>query len=223
MLNSSKIHIPKTKLRITEIFYSLQGESIFMGLPAVFIRLTGCPLRCTYCDTTYAFTGGNIASVEEILEQVKDYSTPYITVTGGEPLAQKDCFILLRALCDAGYIVSLETSGALDLQNVDSRVVKIMDIKTPSSQEHQRNLWSNLNYLQSSDHIKFIIGHREDFDWAKAKISELKLSSKCQIWFSPSFGHLDAGTLADWILIDRLNVRLQIQLHKILWGDIAGR
>lgn len=213
----------RRELRITEIFYSIQGESIFVGQPTIFIRLTGCPLRCGYCDTAYAFSKGKILTFDHIFKEIKKYSTPYITVTGGEPLAQPECLTLLQALCDDGYIVALETSGALNIQNVDVRVTKIMDLKTPGSNEQHKNLWSNIDYLRKNDHIKFVICNREDFDWAKNKINEYQLSSKCQVWFSPSFHDLVPGTLADWILEEQLPVRLQIQLHKVLWGDVVGR
>lgn len=211
------------QLRITEIFHSLQGESTFVGLPTVFIRLTGCPLRCQYCDTAYAFKGGTLYSLETILAKVNSYQTPYVTVTGGEPLAQPDCLALLKLLCDAGKIVSLETSGALDVSGVDTRVIKVMDLKTPGSQEVHRNEWQNLNYLTSQDQIKFVICHEEDYQWSKEIIANYKLAQRCQILFSPSYQTLPPQQLAEWILKDQLSVRFQLQLHKILWGEQPGR
>ncbi len=211
------------RLRITEIFHSLQGETRTVGLPTVFVRLTGCPLRCQYCDTAYAFSGGSYQSVAEIVEQVGQYQARYVTVTGGEPLAQKDCHILLTELCNAGYEVSLETSGHIALDGVDHRVVKVMDIKTPGSNECERNHWQNLNYLQAHDQIKFVICHREDYDWAKQMLSEHQLDQCCDVLFSPSYGQQSYHELADWILADRLPVRFQIQLHKVVWGDCPGK
>lgn len=210
-------------LRITEIFYSLQGETRTVGLPTVFIRLTGCPLRCQYCDTAYAFKGGEILSLETILEKVASFNPRYVTVTGGEPLAQESCLPLLEKLCDKGYEVSLETSGALDVSRVDSRVVKVVDIKTPGSKESEKNLFSNVNFLNSHDQIKFVICHREDYEWSKQILQEHSLTEKAHVLFSPSHEELAPGQLADWILEDRLPVRLQIQLHKVLWGDVQGR
>ncbi|MDD2738309.1 MAG: 7-carboxy-7-deazaguanine synthase QueE [Methylomonas lenta] len=210
-------------LRISEIFYSLQGESNTVGLPTVFIRLTGCPLRCNYCDTAYAFTGGKKRSLQQILDQVKTYSTPYITVTGGEPLAQPACIDLLLSLLDAGYQVSLETSGALDVSKVDSRVVKVMDLKTPSSQEMQRNLYGNIQYLTAQDQVKFVIANEEDYQWSKQQLSEHDLSERCQVLFSPVMDVMPAKELADKILQDQLPVRFQIQLHKYLWNDARGK
>jgi len=212
-----------SRLRLTEIFFSLQGETRTVGLPTVFIRLTGCPLRCQYCDTAYAFQGGTWYDIETILTEVKRYNTLYVTVTGGEPLAQKDCLELLQRLCDAGYEVSLETSGALDVSGVDSRVVKVLDVKTPGSGEIERNYWKNFDYLSASDQIKFVICHQQDYEWTKNIIIDHKLFERCQILLSPSYHELKAGELADWILADQLPVRLQIQLHKYLWGDVAGR
>lgn len=211
------------RLRLTEIFFSLQGETRTVGLPTVFIRLTGCPLRCGYCDTAYAFQGGNWVEIDDILKQVSEYGARYVTVTGGEPLAQKPCLELLKKLCDAGYEVSLETSGALDISEVDPRVVKVVDIKTPGSGEVDKNLFKNIDYLSSSDQIKFVICHRADYDWAKKIIEKYHLTKVCELLFSPSFEEQKAGELADWILEDRLPVRLQIQLHKYLWGDVRGR
>lgn len=210
-------------LRITEIFYSIQGESRSVGLPTVFVRLTGCPLRCTYCDSAYAFSGGEIKSMEELLLEVSKYRTPYVTVTGGEPLAQKACLGFMSLLCDAGYEVSLETSGALDVSQVDERVIKVMDLKTPSSGELERNLYSNLDYLSSKDQIKFVIGNREDYLWAKEVLMTRLSAVSSEVLFSPSCGELDPAELADWIIADQLQVRFQLQLHKILWGDQPGR
>jgi 7-carboxy-7-deazaguanine synthase len=209
-------------LKIYEIFYSLQGETSRIGLPTVFVRLTGCPMRCTYCDTEYAFSGGGNMQIAEILQKVAELGTKYVTVTGGEPLAQKECYTLLQALCDEGYSVSLETGGAMDIAPVDKRVSIILDIKTPTSNEEKNMLWSNLEHLKSTDEIKFVVCNRADYDWAKAKIIELKLSEKCPILFSPSFHELKAEQLAGWVLADKLNVRMQIQLHKILWGEKQG-
>jgi 7-carboxy-7-deazaguanine synthase len=209
--------------RITEIFYSLQGETSTSGWPTTFVRLTGCPLRCQYCDTAYAFTGGEKRSFEDILATVQQYPTRYVTVTGGEPLAQPNCLPLLERLCDAGYRVSLETSGAVDISKVDPRVVIILDIKTPGSKESHRNLWSNLDALKPHDEIKFVICHREDFDWCCALIQEKHLTRYCDILFSPSSQELQPSVLADWILEAGLPVRFQVQLHKILWGDARGK
>ncbi len=210
------------RLKITEIFYSLQGEALNVGLPTVFIRLTGCPLRCSYCDTGYAFSGGEWKTVEQILKILEDYKTRYITVTGGEPLAQKACFPLLKALCDAGYSVSLETSGAMSLELVDSRVIKIMDVKTPASGEVDRNLRSNLNFIRLQDQLKFVICNENDYKWSKSMLEVEALNKRCEILFSPSCEQLPARILAEWILHDQLPVRFQLQLHKILWGDVPG-
>lgn len=212
-----------SRLRITEIFYSLQGESKTIGCPTVFIRLTGCPLRCGYCDTEYAFSGGEWQSVDDILQTVKTYKTQYVTVTGGEPLAQKACKELLTKLCDQGYQVSLETSGAMDVSEVDQRVVKVMDLKTPASGEVEKNLLSNIQYLTDQDEVKFVICNREDYEWAKQMLDQYHLSETCSILFSPVHGDISATELADWILEDQLNVRFQIQLHKYLWNDEPGR
>lgn len=211
------------QLRITEIFFSLQGETRTVGLPTVFVRLTGCPLRCGYCDTAYAFHGGTQYTIEAILEQVAQFGAHYVTVTGGEPLAQKPCIALLAALCDVGYEVSLETSGALNVSEVDSRVVKVVDIKTPGSGEVQKNDFKNISYLLPHDQVKFIICNRPDYDWAKTMLQHYQLSTRCEILFSPSYQVQSPGELADWILQDNLPVRLQIQLHKYLWGESPGR
>lgn len=212
-----------TALRITEIFYSLQGESNTVGLPTVFIRLTGCPLRCVYCDTEYAFAGGKKIALDEILSQVDGYGTPYVTVTGGEPLAQPGCLDLMTRLLDKGYTVSLETSGALDISKVDPRVIKVMDLKTPSSGEVGRNLYRNIGFLDGKDQIKFVIGNEEDYAWSKAALNEYDLLERCQILFSPVMGRQDPTDLAEKILADRLPVRFQIQLHKLLWADARGK
>ncbi len=212
------------KLRITEIFYSLQGESSTVGRPTVFVRLTGCPLRCIYCDTEYAFSGGELISLDDILAAVEKYNARYVTVTGGEPLAQQACIPLLDQLCDAGYQVSLETSGAMPVADVDPRVVKVLDLKTPASGESARNLYENIQYLQPHDEVKFVICNRQDYQWAKMKMAELGLENKVgNVLFSPSHGTQDAAELAEWILEDRLQVRFQTQLHKQLWQDAAGR
>jgi len=211
------------KLRLTEIFFSLQGETRTVGLPTVFVRLTGCPLRCQYCDTAYAFHGGHWHELGAIVAEVKKYNTRYVTVTGGEPLAQKACLPLLSALCDEGYEVSLETSGALDVSEVDSRVVKVVDIKTPGSGEVQKNHWENMSHLLPHDQLKFVICDQGDYEWAKECLHKYKLTDSCQVLFSPSYQQLAPGLLADWILSDQLNVRMQIQLHKVLWGDVQGK
>lgn len=211
------------RLRITEIFYSLQGETRTVGLPTVFIRLTGCPLRCQYCDTAYAFQGGQWQTFDEILAAVQAYPVDYVTVTGGEPLAQKACLGLLSRLCDAGYMVSLETSGAIDVSDVDPRVVKVMDIKTPGSGEVSKNLWKNLEHLLPHDQIKFVICNEADYAWSKMIMIEHDLVGMCEVLFSPSATQVKPGELADWILRDQLPVRFQIQLHKYLWGDVQGR
>lgn len=211
------------ELRVSEIFYSLQGESRTVGLPTVFIRLTGCPLRCGYCDTSYAFSGGEKMKLSEILQQVTAYAPRYITVTGGEPLAQRDCWLLLKMLCDAGYITSLETSGAIDISKVDRRVSTVMDIKTPGSGEVERNRYQNIDLLKRKDQVKFVISDRADYDWSRQLIEEKGLLDKCEILFSPVHGKLDPAVMAGWIIEDNLPVRMQIQLHKYLWGDERGR
>ncbi len=210
-------------LRISEIFYSLQGETRTSGLPTVFVRLTGCPLRCHYCDTAYAFSGGEIMPLEAILEQVAAYKPRYVCVTGGEPLAQPNCLPLLRELCDAGYEVSLETSGALDISGTDTRVSRVVDLKTPASGEMGRNLYENIAQLTRNDQVKFVICSREDYDWAVSKLIEYRLDARAgEVLFSPSHRQVDARALADWIVSDNLPVRLQLQLHKILWNDAPG-
>ena len=210
-------------LRITEIFLSIQGESTTVGLPTVFVRTTGCPLRCHYCDTAYAFTGGERLSLDTILAQVDEYGVSHVTVTGGEPLAQPITLRLLTRLCDAGYRVSLETSGALDLAGVDSRVMQVVDIKTPASGEVTRNLWSNLAHLRAGDQLKFVICDQDDYLWSRARVAEMTLAAGVEVLFSPSFETLAGRTLAEWILADRLPVRMQVQLHKVLWGNEPGR
>ncbi len=212
-----------SRLRITEIFYSLQGESRTSGYATVFIRLTGCPLRCEYCDTTYAFKGGEWYSFADILNEVKKYNTKYITVTGGEPLAQTRCINLLQLLCDEGYEVSLETSGALDISKVDSRVSRVMDLKTPASKEESKNLYQNIELLTAHDQLKIVICDRNDYEWAVSKIKEYDLLSRCDVIFSTSHQQLAPQELADWILEDQLAVRFQMQLHKYLWNDEPGR
>jgi len=216
------IGISMAALKVYEIFYSLQGETSRFGLPTVFIRLTGCPMRCTYCDTAYAFSGGSNMQIADILRKVGEFGAHYVTVTGGEPLAQKPCHELLKALCDDGYSVSLETGGAIDIEPVDARVSIILDIKTPASNEEKNMLWTNLSYVKSNDEIKFVLCNRADYDWAKAKLTELKLAEKCPVLFSPSYHELKADELASWVLQDKLPVRMQIQLHKILWGEKQG-
>jgi 7-carboxy-7-deazaguanine synthase len=210
-------------LKISEIFFSLQGETSRAGLPTVFVRLTGCPLRCVWCDTTYAFSGGNIMSLPDILAEVAQHGVRRVCVTGGEPLAQKACLSLLVALCDAGHEVSLETSGALDIAGVDARVARIVDLKAPGSGEFDKNRWENLALLKVSDELKFVLKDRADYEWARETISEHHLDMRCPLLFSPVQGDLEAKTLAEWILADRLPVRFQVQLHKLLWGNIQGK
>ena len=210
-------------LRLTEIFFSLQGEASRVGLPTVFVRLTGCPLRCSWCDTTYSFTGGEPATIESVLAEVAKYPARQVCVTGGEPLAQKECLPLLTALCDAGYEVSLETSGALDIAAVDPRVARIMDLKAPDSAESARNRWENLVLLNSRDEIKLVIASRADYEWARDVLRQRQLDARCPVLFSPAQGLIEARALAEWILEDGLNVRFQMQLHKLLWGNIKGK
>jgi 7-carboxy-7-deazaguanine synthase len=212
----------EAQLRINEIFYSLQGETSRVGLPTVFIRLTGCPLRCVYCDTAYAFSGGKNMSLAEILRQTATYGARYVTVTGGEPLAQKNCLPLLEALCDKGYMVSIETGGAIDISEVDTRVMRVVDIKTPASGEMEKNRWENLPLLTGKDEIKFVLGDEADYLWAKQVIRQHQLTDKCTVLFSPVHNGLNTTQLAEWVLRDNLPVRLQVQLHKILWNNTPG-
>jgi 7-carboxy-7-deazaguanine synthase len=212
-----------TRLKLTEIFLSLQGESALVGWPTVFVRLTGCPLRCQYCDTAYAFHGGEWQELQQVLQQVAAHGVRHVCVTGGEPLAQKACLPLLSRLCDAGYVVSLETSGAIDISAVDPRVIRVVDIKTPGSEESARNRWDNLALLKEQDQLKFVLCSREDYDWARGILAQHSLPARCTVLFSPSHGQLDATQLADWILADRLPVRMQVQLHKLLWGNVPGK
>lgn len=212
-----------TRLKITEIFHSLQGEADTAGVPTVFVRLTGCPLRCQYCDTAYAFHGGEWWAVPAIVARVREFATRYVCVTGGEPLAQKGCVELLTTLCDTGLRVSLETSGAMALADVDPRVIKVVDVKTPGSGEERRNRYQELAFLAPQDLVKFVICNRDDYEWSRTKVCELTLPAGCTVLFSPSHEQLPARALADWILEDRLPVRLQIQLHKYLWGNVPGK
>ncbi|MET0050064.1 MAG: 7-carboxy-7-deazaguanine synthase QueE [Candidatus Thiodiazotropha sp.] len=212
-----------SRLRITEIFLSLQGEARSVGLPTVFVRLTGCPLRCRYCDTAYAFSGGEHRTLDEILDQVAAFQTSRVCVTGGEPLAQAACIGLLTRLCDAGYRVSLETSGALDVANVDPRVERVIDLKTPGSGEVEKNRLANLQVLRPADQIKFVIADREDYEWSREMLTTHRLAQQCEVLFSPVHGDLEPARLAEWILEDRLEVRFQMQLHKWLWGEQPGR
>jgi 7-carboxy-7-deazaguanine synthase len=211
------------RLRINEIFHSLQGEADSVGFPTVFVRLTGCPLRCQYCDTEYAFHSGDWMELDAILARVRSFGAAHVCVTGGEPLAQPNCLKLLERLCDAGFTVSLETSGALDVAAVDARVARVIDVKTPGSSEAARNRLENFAELSPRDQLKFVICSREDYDWSKAFLQEHELMGRCGVLFSPSYKQLSATDLADWILQDRLAVRFQIQLHKILWGDVPGK
>lgn len=214
---------PDSTVRITEIFYSLQGEARTVGRPTAFVRLTGCPLRCLYCDTEYAFHGGTSLAMDDVLNQVGEFKPRYVTVTGGEPLAQPSCIPLLVALCDADYEVSLETSGAMDTTKVDPRVSIVLDLKTPASGESSRNDYSNLERLKRTDQVKFVICDREDYEWARFKVDELRLAYRVdEVLFSPSFGQQDETDLANWIIDDNLPVRMQLQLHKLLWQDAAG-
>jgi len=211
------------RLRLTEIFLSLQGESRSVGWPTVFVRLTGCPLRCQYCDTAYAFHGGDWWEIDAILAEVGKHGVRHVCVTGGEPLAQKRCLALLTRLCDAGYEVSLETSGAIDVADVDPRVVRVVDLKTPGSKEQHRNRMENIALLTANDQVKFVICDRDDYDWAKSILVEHRLDTRCEVLFSPSFTQVKPRELAEWIIADRLSVRFQMQLHKQLWGEEQGR
>jgi 7-carboxy-7-deazaguanine synthase len=215
--------VPDARLRITEIFYSLQGEARTVGLPTAFVRLTGCPLRCQYCDTAYAFHGGEWMTLDQVVWRVDGFTPRYVTVTGGEPLAQPACRPLLMRLADRGYAVSLETSGALDVAGIDPRVSIVMDLKTPGSKEASRNRYDNIEQLRAKDQVKFVICDRADYEWSRSRVHEYGLSERCEVLFSPSFGQLAPAQLADWILADRLAVRMQVQLHKLLWGEARGR
>jgi 7-carboxy-7-deazaguanine synthase len=220
---TSETEAPDQALRVSEIFLSLQGEAATAGYPTVFVRLTGCPLRCRYCDTAYAFTGGSTIPITEIIEQVARFRVTHVCVTGGEPLAQKGTLTLLSLLCDKGFSVSLETSGALDISQVDKRIHRVMDLKTPCSGEAARNRYENIDYLNPNDQVKIVICDRDDYEWAKALNERYRLSERCELLFSPCYREMEARVLAEWILEDRLPVRFQIQLHKILWGDEPGR
>jgi 7-carboxy-7-deazaguanine synthase len=222
-VKSVKTNVKPASLKVSEIFYSLQGESSRVGLPSVFIRLTGCPLRCVWCDTEYAFSGGSNMTLPEILDETARYTSRRVCVTGGEPLAQKACLPLLTHLCDASYEVSLETSGALDIAGVDPRVARIVDLKAPGSGEFDKNRWSNLALLNRRDELKFVLKDRADYEWARDTFRERRLDSLCPLLFSPVQGELEAKTLAEWILADRLPVRLQLQLHKLLWGNLRAK
>lgn len=211
------------RLKLTEIFLSIQGEADSVGWPTVFVRLTGCPLRCQYCDTAYAFHGGEWHSLEQILEKVASFGARHVCVTGGEPLAQKACVLLLQQLCDAGYRVSLETSGAMDISEVDARVTRVVDVKTPASGEVERNRYENLDRMRADEQVKFVICSREDFEWSRDLIKQQSLPERCTVLFSPSHEQVEPRDLAQWILDERLPVRLQVQLHKYLWGNTPGR
>ena len=219
----TEANLKPQRLRINEIFHSLQGEADAVGYPTVFVRLTGCPLRCQYCDTEYAFHAGDWHDLDAIVERVGSFGARHVCVTGGEPLAQPNCLALLRLLCDAGFAVSLETSGALDIAAVDARVARVVDVKTPGSREAARNRIENFPLLTQRDQLKFVICSREDYDWSKAYLQEHALPGRCQVLFSPSYTQVPPATLAEWILADRLQVRFQLQLHKILWGDVPGK
>jgi 7-carboxy-7-deazaguanine synthase len=222
-LPSDIVQAASDRLKITEIFLSLQGEAATAGWPTVFVRLTGCPLRCQYCDTAYAFHGGQWRDIDGIVREVASHGVRHVCVTGGEPLAQKRCLVLLRALCDAGLDVSLETSGALDIAAVDARVSRVLDIKTPGSAEESRNRWENLPLLTARDQVKFVLCGRDDYDWARGVVATHRLHERCEVLFSPSKSELSPRELADWIVQDRLPVRFQMQLHKLLWNDEPGR
>jgi 7-carboxy-7-deazaguanine synthase len=224
MSTVAKTELPAAeRLKITEIFLSLQGESLAAGWPTVFVRLTGCPLRCVYCDTAYAFHGGEWRDFDGIMDEVAGYGVRHVCVTGGEPLAQSNCVALLERLCDAGHLVSLETSGAIDVSPVDPRVTRVVDLKTPASGEQHRNLLENLEVLGNDDVVKFVICDRQDYEWSRELVREHDLAARCSVFFSPSWGQQQPGELADWIVADRLPVRLQVQLHKVLWGETPGR
>jgi 7-carboxy-7-deazaguanine synthase len=224
MSTVAKTELPAAeRLKITEIFLSLQGESLAAGWPTVFVRLTGCPLRCVYCDTAYAFHGGEWRDFDGIMDEVAGYGVRHVCVTGGEPLAQSNCVALLERLWDAGHLASLETSGAIDVSPVDPRVTRVVDLKTPASGEQHRNLLENLEVLRDDDVVKFVICDRQDYEWSRELVREHDLAARCSVFFSPSWGQQQPGELADWIVADRLPVRLQVQLHKVLWGETPGR
>jgi len=219
-------YVPESRegmLKITEIFHSLQGEARQAGLPTVFVRLTGCPLRCSYCDSEYAFHGGEWMHFDSLIETIGQFGTRHVCVTGGEPLAQKRCAEFLVRLCDEGFAVSLETSGAMDIRLADQRVSRVMDLKTPGSGEADRNLWDNLQALTPHDQVKFVICSRADYEWAREQLAAHGLADRCEVLFSPSWGQVNAAELAEWILADQLPVRFQLQLHKVLWGDARGK
>ena len=215
--------LDSVSLKISEIFFSVQGETSRVGLPTVFVRLTGCPLRCVWCDTEYAFTGGLMMSLTEIVREVASHGTPYVCVTGGEPLAQKACLVLLAALSDAGYSVSLETSGALDISGVDPRVSRIMDLKAPGSGEDAKNRWANLDHLTAHDELKLVLADEADYQWARGVLAQHALTERCPVLLSPVQGKLNPSDLAQWMLRDKLSVRMQVQLHKVIWGNVPGR
>ncbi len=219
---SEFVRTRSNEIRINEIFYSLQGESSRVGLPTVFVRLTGCPLRCGYCDTAYAFHEGKTRSIDDVMDEIAGFGARYVCVTGGEPLAQKSCLSLLTRLCDANYSVSLETSGALSVAAVDPRVSRIVDIKTPGSGEAEKNHWDNIGLLNRHDEIKFVLTSEADYQWAKSLVVEKQLAAICPVLFSPAFEELPYSALAEWVLRDKLNVRMQVQLHKIIWGEKRG-
>lgn len=219
---SKRVEEAPDRLKITEVFVSIQGEALYSGWPTVFVRLTGCPLRCQYCDTAYAFSGGEWRRIEDLVDEVQAFGTRHVCVTGGEPLAQRRCLDFLTKLCDAGFDVSLETSGAIDIDPVDTRVARIVDIKTPGSGEVERNLWDNWHRLTERDALKFVLSDRADYDWTRAELAR-RPAPPCPVFLSPSHDELPARVLADWIVEDRLPVRLQVQLHKLLWGNEPGR
>lgn len=222
-MTNQQMHSKQQSVKITEIFHSIQGESDSVGWPTIFVRLTGCPLRCGYCDTEYAFYGGDWKSFDQILSELAQFGCKRVCVTGGEPLAQKQCIALLSLLCDNGYNVSIETSGAMDISNVDSRVRIVMDIKTPASKELDKNRWENLSVLKKSDEVKIVVCDKDDYEWAKGCIKAKNITDICNVLLSPVANDLEPGDLANWIIEDNLSVRMQLQLHKVLWGNVAGR
>jgi 7-carboxy-7-deazaguanine synthase len=223
LAQAASAHADLGQLKVAEVFYSLQGEALFAGWPTVFVRLTGCPLRCRYCDTEYAFYGGQWIAVTDLLGEVAQHAVKHVCVTGGEPLAQKRCLALLKSLCDADYSVSLETSGALDISAVDPRVHRVVDLKTPGSGESARNLYTNVELLGERDCVKFVICDRQDYEWSRQILKQYRLAERCGVFFSPSFQQLPAADLAAWLMADELPVRLQLQLHKLIWGEEPGR